>query len=147
MPRTVAVPTISQVGDRLDLVVRQGSTLGPLTFTMHNPDDTPVDLTGCTISASVRKTANAYGAPAATPVMTIDADPTLGKFVMTIDDEITAAIPAGEFVSSPESEYYWDAEMQDSAGRVLPLYYGVFRVQPEASRPDVDAPTAPECCA
>lgn len=40
--------TLGYIGEKLDLLVKQGSTLGPFKVTLANPDQTPVDLTGAT---------------------------------------------------------------------------------------------------
>lgn len=42
-------------GERLDLIARQGATLGPFVVTLTNPDNSPVNITGCTIRGLVRK--------------------------------------------------------------------------------------------
>lgn len=49
--------TLGYIGEKLDLLVKQGSTLGPFKVTLLNADQTPVNLTGCTIRGHVRKKA------------------------------------------------------------------------------------------
>ncbi len=43
--------TLGYIGERLDLLIRQGATFGPFDVTLANPDKTPVDLTGATVRA------------------------------------------------------------------------------------------------
>ena len=51
------------IGERLDLLCRQGANLGPFICTLQNPDLSFVDLTGCTIQGYVRKNALDAGQP------------------------------------------------------------------------------------
>lgn len=120
-------------GERLDLLVRQGSTLGPHVVTLTNPDNTPVNLTGCIIQGQVRKNALDTGAPVATFVINY-IDLLLGKFSFEIPHTVTALIPAGEFQKDDESQYQWDMELLDSQNRIIPLYYGNFENFREVTR-------------
>lgn len=120
-------------GERLDLLVRQGATLGPHVVTLTNPDNTPVNLTGCIIQGQVRKNALDTGAPVATFVINY-IDLLLGKFSFEIPHTITALIPAGEFQKDDESQYQWDMELLDSQNRIIPLYYGNFENFREVTR-------------
>jgi len=121
------------IGERLDLKVRQGATLGPHVVTLSNPDGTPVNLTGCTIQGQVRKNALDVGAPVATfDVVYIDR--LAGQFSFGISHEDTALIPAGEFQKDEESQYQWDMELLDSQNRMIPLYYGDFENFREVTR-------------
>ena len=43
--------TLGYIGERLDLLIRQGATFGPFDVTLANPDKTPVNLTGATVQA------------------------------------------------------------------------------------------------
>ena len=60
-------------GERLDLIVRQGATLGPHTVTLTNPDGSAVNLTGCTIQGQVRKDPLDTGMPVAPVVSNLKA--------------------------------------------------------------------------
>lgn len=136
--------TISQIGERLDLNVRQGVTLGPIRHALENPDLSPLDFTGATVRGTIRKTATEYGEPLADLVVVFPVDRTLGYYDFGIPAEITETLPVepGELSAT----YYWDSEMVDSLGRVLPFFYGTFVVQAAAARPDVDAPPVVEVC-
>ena len=112
-------------GERLDLIVRQGATLGPHTVTITNPDGSAVNLTGCTIHGQVRKDPLDTGTPVASFVINY-VDPVAGKYSFEISHTVTAAIPAGEFQNSSESMYQYDMELVDSQNRIIPLHYGDF---------------------
>ena len=120
-------------GERLDLVARQGASLGPYVVTLENPNGTPVDLTGCTIQGQVRKNALDTGAPVATFVI-VYVDRMNGKFSFEIPHAETAAIPAGEFQKDDASLYEWDMELLDSQNRITPIFYGVYENFREVTR-------------
>lgn len=124
------MPQIGSKGAELDLLVKQGSTFGPVRGTLKNPDGTPMNLTGASIRGQVRKTPNSALIVAAQPTFTI-IDATAGEFELEFSSEATENLPAddcGEF--SPSSTYVWDVELIDTNDRVIPLIYGnvnVFR--------------------
>jgi hypothetical protein len=124
--------TLGYIGEKLDLLVKQGSTLGPFTVTLANPDTAPVDLTGATLRAHLRKKALDSAKVAQFDVVVTDA--AAGKFQFGMTDEATAAIPAGETLKDVASVYVWDMELEDASGRVLPLYYGDVKVFREVTR-------------
>jgi hypothetical protein len=128
----MAVPVLGFAGEEYTLLIRQGATFGPVTATMRNPDTTPVDLTGCTIRGKIRKKA-LDAAVVATLTCTI-TNAVGGVYEFGLTDEQTAAIDAGEYMASSASKYVWDLEMEDAAGRVLPLYYGQVTVLREVTR-------------
>lgn len=124
---------IGSIGERLDIILRQGSTLGPFIVTLTNPNGTPVDLTGATISGQVRKNATDTGSPIATfDIVYINR--VAGQFSFGMTKAVTALIPAGEYQQSPESQYKWDMELVDSLTRCIPLYYGNFENFREVTR-------------
>ena len=139
--------TKSQLGTRLDLQVRQGSTLGPYRHQLTQAGGVPFDLTGCTVRAKVRPAATAIPVTCINgdtgvvePVELIEmrvviaADPTLGFYDFGLAAEITGAMVAGENMNSPESLYLWDSELVLADGRVVPLYYGRLMLQPEVTK-------------
>lgn len=119
------MPQIGSIGERLDLLCRQGANLGPFICTLQNPDLSFVDLTGCTIQSYVRKNALDVGEPIAKFEINY-IDRVGGKFSFEINWTITESIPAGEYQKDSESQYVWDMELVDSTGRITPLYYGKF---------------------
>lgn len=127
------MPKIGSIGERLDIVLRQGSTLGPFIVTLTNPNGTPVDLTGATIEGQVRKNATDAG----TPVATFDIvyiNRLAGQFSFGMSKATTVSIPAGEYQQDEASQYKWDMELTDSLTRCIPLYYGNFENFREVTR-------------
>ena len=119
-------------GERLDLIARQGATLGPYIVTLTNPDLSPVNLTGCTIQGQVRQ--NALDATKVADFVITMIDAVAGKFSFEIPHAVTAAIPAGEFQKDPKSLYQWDMELLDTSNRITPLYYGEYENFREVTR-------------
>jgi len=116
---------IGSRGERLDLLVRQGTTLGPFIVTLTNPNGTPVNLTGCVITGQVRKNALDIGNPVAN-FLIVYVDRLAGQYSFEIPASETALIDAGEYQKDEKSRYEWDMQLKDSIDRVLPLYYGTF---------------------
>lgn len=124
---------IGSIGERLDIILRQGSTLGPFLVTLTDKLGSPIDLTGGTIQGQVRKNALDVGAPVA--VFSIEyVDRVLGKFKFGIPRDVTVSIPAGEYQKDDASQYKWDMELLDSTNRIIPLYYGNFENFREVTR-------------
>ena len=128
----MATTNTSLLGDRWDLQIKQGSSFGPFTTTLVNPNGTPVDLTGCTVRGSIRKTRLSTTVTAALTV-TSDYDAT-GVFVFSLTPTETAAIEAGESLNSAASQYVWDLELLDSANRVTSIAWGAIQVLAEVTR-------------
>jgi len=139
------INTIQQLGDRVDLEVRQGSTLGPVRCILTDDSLTPVpiDLTGYTITGMVRRN---YGDPLPAAVMEVTFIGALtdGIFEFTIPALITVAMPS----EHPFASYLWDMEMTHTSGLVIPLYYGQLRLYPEVTHPErpPEAPALFVCC-
>lgn len=127
------MPQIGFIGERLDIIVRQGTNLGPYLVTLSDKNGLPIDLTGCTIQGQVRKNALDQGAPVASFEIAY-TDRTAGKFTFGMPHAVTADIPAGEFQKDEASQYKWDMELLDSQGRKIPLYYGTFENFREVTR-------------
>ena len=131
---------LTNIGERLDLELRQGTTFGPIRHTLANPPadantpSVPVDLTGCVVRGSVRRKALD---PTIVALFDIAyaTDPTQGWYTFGLSDEITAAIPCGDKIGDPASLYEWDIEIEDSLGQVFCLFYGAVRIKPEVTRP------------
>lgn len=123
---------LGYIGERLDLLIRQGATLGPFICTLSNPDASPVNLTGATIRGQIRKKAADTAVVATLSVIIMN--PTGGQYSFALDAATTAGIVAGADITKPESVYLWDMELQDSLGRVIPLYWGDVRVHREVTR-------------
>lgn len=120
--------SIGSKGAELDIVIRQGATFGPMTCTLTNPDTTPINLTGSTITGQIRKYPDDVTSMgiSATIVLT---NPSGGVFTWSFTAASTATLDADpESENSPGSIYQYDLEMTDSSGRVIPLLYGKAKV-------------------
>lgn len=127
----MATPSIGHYGAPLNLRIKQGATFSP-TIILQNPDGSFVNLTGSQVRAQIRK--NALDAAVAASFVIDILNAVGGEFKMTLTDEVTAAITAGEMLTSTASKYVWDCEMEDSLGRVTPLFYGQVDVFREVTR-------------
>lgn len=127
----MAAPQIGSIGAELNLLIKQGGTFGPVTVTARNPDATVMDLTGATIRGQIRKRA-LDPTVVASFVCTVLSPATDGKFEFGLTDETTATIVADE--QPAKSIFVWDMELEDSLGRVTPLYYGQVQVFREVTR-------------
>lgn len=126
------IPTIGDYGVRLDLDIKQGSTFGPFTGMVSNPDQTPMDLTSCLVRGQIRK--KALDADVVQAFTCIITDAAAGKFSFELSDTETAAIVAGESTAQAASKYVYDMELVDSTGRVIPLMYGNVTMFREVTR-------------
>lgn len=126
-----AVPSIGSYGAQLDLKIKQGSTFAP-SLGLKNPDGTPVDLTNCMLRGQIRKKALDVSIVVALTFEILDA--AAGSARMSLTDEQTAAITAGETTTTGASKYVYDVEMEDSQGAVRPLLYGAVTVFREVTR-------------
>jgi hypothetical protein len=124
--------TLGTVGERINLKIRQGATLGPFVVTLSEPDGTPVDLTGAALRAQIRKTALD---PVVTVALTVTLlDPLLGQFEFGLDAVTTTTLPAGEALTDDASRYVWDLEWEAPDGTVTPLFYGECAIFREVTR-------------
>lgn len=121
-------------GTRWDHEMRQGATWGPFKHTLRNPDQTLVDLTGCTLRGQMRRKA-LDGTLVAAFNITYASPRTLGWYTFGLTDEQTAAITCGDKLADPASLYEYDVELEDAAGQVMCLLWGEIRVKAEVTRP------------
>ena len=128
----MATTIIGTKGAELDLLVRQGATFGPYQITLTNPDLTPVDLTGATFRAQIRKSPLSVIDQGISAVFTY-TNRIGGVFGFEFTAQDTASLTAGVDENAADSQYLWDLEMQDSTGRVLPLLYGAVKLFREVS--------------
>ena len=124
---------IGDIGERRDLLIRQGADFGPITETLTNPDGSPVDLTGCLCRGQIRRTPDDPEIVAEF-VFEIAADPTTGVVIWGLPNTVTAALPAGATVRDAASQYVYDQEIEDAAGRIIPWRYGAALVHREVTR-------------
>ncbi len=117
-----AVNTIGFLGERLDWHARRMATFGPMRFVMENPDNTPVDLTGCEVFGWIKKTIDDE-----TNLLTLEGvitSPTAGEYEIGVTAEDLAILKGGRDVIDSESRYPWRLFLRDHLTRVTPLYHG-----------------------
>ena len=124
---------ISNIPQRVDFEVVQGSTFGPVTHTLKNPDGSALDLTGSTVRGQVRKKPSDTAIAAAFDCALVPPA-TGGSYTFGLSAASTAALPAGVTLAEPASLYEYDIELVDSLGRVNPMLYGSLKVFREVTR-------------
>lgn len=126
------MPSLGSIGDKLDLLVKQGSTFGPYEITLVDEKDEPINLNGCTFLGHIKKS---HEDP--TPITSIDVtviDEVGGKFTIGLSSTKTALLLAGPEIKSKESSYIWDFDLTDAAGKITTLYYGDCKVFREVTK-------------
>lgn len=121
-------------GEELDLLVKQGSTYGPIEVELQNPDASLVVLDDINFRGQIRKT---FDSPDVVGVFTFRkfinaAGSLVAEFV--IEANVTAQIPAGPDENHPDSIYEYDIEYFNDANRVLPLLYGKVKMFREVTK-------------
>ena len=122
--------TLGQRGDKLDLLIRQGATLGPFPVSLLSEDQTPVDLTGAVVRGTVSKD---YSAATTYPITILVSNALGGEFRMSMPATLTATIPYLGDIFEPENQYVWDLEIEFSDGTVMPVFWGIVQLAPEAT--------------
>jgi len=112
--------TIGDKGYEQDIVMRQGA-LFSYDVELKNNDDTPVDLTGCSVHAKIRK--NLFNGTVYTITTTI-TDAVNGEFTFSLTSDQTMEIMAGGSECDPSSQYQWNMDITYSNGEIRPLFYG-----------------------
>ncbi len=129
---------ISTLGESRDLELHQGASLRPVRqYLTRRPtptaDPQPINLTGAQVRGQIRKTAlaTAIVATFGTRIATVPAE---GWIEFWLTDEQTAAIPCGDEITSPESLYAYDIEVEDAAGNVDVTLSGAVRIRAGVTR-------------
>lgn len=125
------MPTLGKRGDKLDLLIRQGATLGPYKVRIADAVGVPQNLIGTIPRASIRKSYDDATVYPVTAVLTVPED---GQFSMTMTPAETAAIPYLGDLYEEKNEYVWDLELEYPDGKVVPIFWGIVRIAPEATR-------------
>ena len=129
------MPQLGTKGAELDLLIRQGATLGPFNMKVLTADGNDVDLTSAVFRAEIRRTAESPALAGVTFTFTITT-PLEGVVDWEVDADSTTELIAGESETDTESQYVWDMEVELSDGRVLPLLYGKVSVFREVTKVD-----------
>lgn len=127
------MPVLGTKGGELDLLLKQGATFGPHQITLKDSANQPINITGATIRAQIRKTSDA-----ATAVANGDfvlTTPVSGVFTFGFSSTSTTALQVDTASETgTDSQYVWDMEIQYSDGRVYPLMYGKVSVFREVTK-------------
>lgn len=129
------MPQLGTKGAELDLLVRQGATLGPFNMQVKTADGQDVDLTGAVFRAEIRRTPESPALAGVTFTFTILSAIT-GEMQWELDADSSTLLLAGDSESDAESIYTWDMELELSTGRVIPLLYGKVNVFREVTKVD-----------
>jgi hypothetical protein len=116
---------IGSIGTRLDIQVRAGDSLGPITFTLKDGAGAALDLTGSTFSAALSKLDSADGEIAMTAA--VSGDPTLGVVQVHYAAVSTVGLTGSDFFSA-DAQYAWKLRMIDSVGDERTLVFGYVKV-------------------
>lgn len=125
-PAPAAPRLISNKGVRKDLEIAVGATFGPLAVTLTDSAGTPLDLTGCTLVAQVRRRAHDDAVLLAFDC-SIPSPTAAPQGLFGASAEATAAVPYDEDPTKPLASALWDMRLVDSTGRVLPVFWGAVR--------------------
>ncbi len=116
--------TLGSIGDEVNLLISKGDDFGPHQLTLTNPDASPVNLTGATITAKLKK-----GTAVAVAFTTEITNAVGGAFTFSLPAAITATLASGEGINDHASVYQWDLRLTDSTGKKRTLFYGQARVK------------------
>lgn len=117
------VPTIGSIGDRVEMVIRRGATIGPHRIMFPNPDGTPMDLTGASLEASLRKSITdpaplmLFVCLVDFPIITDPATESQAQFGATA--AVSAFLDLGA-----DGIGVWKIDLHDAAGRIIPVFQG-----------------------
>lgn len=121
---------------KYDLYVEQGATLTVVCY-YKDSTGTPINLTGMTMAAQIRRS---YSDPTiAANLSVIIADQTvsqnIGKFTVGLTSTESAAIPVVKAIDfeTPPTNYAWDVEL-NTGTQIKRLMMGTCFVSPEVTR-------------
>ncbi len=130
----MTTPILGTKGANLDLLVKQGATLGPNTMYIRDSGGIAINLTNCTLSAQIRKTADAPTADVSAVFTVLDAPNGVVSWVFPAAETINLVCdPDSE--SAAASQYVWDMELHYTlTSAVAPLLYGNVSVYREVTK-------------
>lgn len=128
------MPQIGSIGTNLDLKLRQGASFGPIVGQLKNADETPINITGYTFRAQMRKSANELLSTGIAFTCSV-VDGANGKFSFELSDEQTSTLVVDPVsMDALDSTYVWDLEMESPGGKVTALLYGKVNVFREVTK-------------
>jgi hypothetical protein len=104
----------------VNIVIEQGTDYQEV-FTINNPDGSPIDLTGHTGVAKIRK----FPESAASTPFTVGIVSTAGQVVVSLANTITDDLKSGR--------YYYDIIIISSSGNKTKVVDGMVLVNPSES--------------
>lgn len=129
------MPQLGTKGAELDLLIRQGATLGPFTMKVMTADGSDFDITDAIFRAEIRRKPEAPALAGVTFTFNI-VTPLEGIMTWQVDAGSTTVLFAGDDENDADSQYVWDMEVELTTGRVLPLLYGKASVFREVTKVD-----------
>jgi len=112
----------------LNLLINQNETFSQVVTL-----DPVINLTGYAGTCQIRQYPSPLSAVVASPTITLDADPTLGKFTIAMTAAITRELPVSGTAHSDKTTYYYDVNMT-SAATVIRVLQGTVAVSPSVTR-------------
>jgi hypothetical protein len=116
---------LGNIGERLDLRIGRGRSFR-LDIEMIDGDGRPIDLTGATVAAAVRKRPDDAGVLAR---WMASYGPARGWVSLALEPEQSVLLPAPQTFEKPV-KVVWDCFAVWTDGYVEPLYYGYIEVYP-----------------
>lgn len=124
---------VGEIGGRLDILVRVGTTVGPFLLKFQQPDGTYASFTGYTFSAKARTrtatpTSIAMVATLAVPANFPGADWVSGQgILLSATATESAKLEQPATMSAPPKIADWEFEATAADGTIVPLLYGEIR--------------------
>jgi len=122
---------LGSIGERIDIDLRAGSTLGPFDVALADETGAAINLTGCTFDGAVSKRDAGATSDVALTVAIVSAP--AGTLRFSLASASTGAFDgASSDFFSARADYAWALFWTDSAGTRQPLFYGAVNVAAEA---------------
>jgi hypothetical protein len=122
--------TIGSRAANAKIEVKQGSDFA-FEMDLKDSTGTVVNLTGSSFQGQVRKTKNS---PTVVCAFSVAINTTTNKATFSLSNTVTAAIPAGNHPTAPESQYVYDIEWIKPGSLRERVLEGVFEVWAEVTR-------------
>lgn len=124
---------VGEIGGRLDIQVKVGTTVGPFLLKFQQPDGTYASFTGTTLTAKARTRSTpavnvAMTAILADPASFSEADWVMGQAILLSVDKVESAkfeAPATMGTTPKVSD--WNLEVLATDGTLTPLLWGEIK--------------------